>query len=231
MLTLADINQSYGQSHTLWDISLEIPKGGCVSLIGRNGVGKTTLLNCIMGLLRLDSGTIIFDGKDISGMPPESRAAMGIGYVPQGRMIFPLLTVHENLQTGMAALPRRERRIPEMIFELFPVLRDMLDRRGGDLSGGQQQQLAIARALVLTPRLLILDEPTEGIQPNIVQQIGDIISKLNQELGLTVLVVEQKLPFVKRVTNRFSIMTKGSIVADDDMPALSDALIAEHLSV
>ncbi|MCH2567383.1 MAG: urea ABC transporter ATP-binding subunit UrtE [Pseudomonadales bacterium] len=231
MLTLADINQSYGQSHTLWDISLEIPKGGCVSLIGRNGVGKTTLLNCIMGLLRLDSGTIIFDGKDISGMPPESRAAMGIGYVPQGRMIFPLLTVHENLQTGMAALPRRERRIPEMIFELFPVLRDMLDRRGGDLSGGQQQQLAIARALVLTPRLLILDEPTEGIQPNIVQQIGDIISKLNQELGLTVLVVEQKLPFVKRVTNRFSIMTKGSIVADDEMPALSDALIAEHLSV
>jgi len=231
MLTLADINQSYGQSHTLWDISLEIPKGGCVSLIGRNGVGKTTLLNCIMGLLRLDSGTIIFDGKDISGMPPESRAAMGIGYVPQGRMIFPLLTVHENLQTGMAALPRRERRIPEMIFELFPVLRDMLDRRGGDLSGGQQQQLAIARALVLTPKLLILDEPTEGIQPNIVQQIGDIISKLNQELGLTVLVVEQKLPFVKRVTNRFSIMTKGSIVADDDMPALSDALIAEHLSV
>ena len=231
MLTLADINQSYGQSHTLWDISLEIPKGGCVSLIGRNGVGKTTLLNCIMGLLRLDSGTIVFDGKDISGMPPESRAAMGIGYVPQGRMIFPLLTVHENLQTGMAALPRRERRIPEMIFELFPVLRDMLDRRGGDLSGGQQQQLAIARALVLTPRLLILDEPTEGIQPNIVQQIGDIISKLNQELGLTVLVVEQKLPFVKRVTNRFSIMTKGSIVADDEMPALSDALIAEHLSV
>ena len=231
MLTLADINQSYGQSHTLWDISLEVPKGGCVSLIGRNGVGKTTLLNCIMGLLRLDSGTIIFDGKDISGMPPESRAAMGIGYVPQGRMIFPLLTVHENLQTGMAALPRRERRIPEMIFELFPVLRDMLDRRGGDLSGGQQQQLAIARALVLTPRLLILDEPTEGIQPNIVQQIGDIISKLNQELGLTVLVVEQKLPFVKRVTNRFSIMTKGSIVADDEMPALSDALIAEHLSV
>ena len=231
MLTLADINQSYGQSHTLWDISLEIPKGGCVSLIGRNGVGKTTLLNCIMGLLRLDSGTIIFDGKDISGMPPESRAAMGIGYVPQGRMIFPLLTVHENLQTGMAALPRRERRIPEMIFELFPVLRDMLDRRGGDLSGGQQQQLAIARALVLTPRLLILDEPTEGIQPNIVQQIADIISKLNQELGLTVLVVEQKLPFVKRVTNRFSIMTKGSIVADDEMPALSDALIAEHLSV
>ena len=231
MLTLADINQSYGQSHTLWDISLEVPKGGCVSLIGRNGVGKTTLLNCIMGLLRLDSGTIIFDGKDISGMPPESRAAMGIGYVPQGRMIFPLLTVHENLQTGMVALPRRERRIPEMIFELFPVLRDMLDRRGGDLSGGQQQQLAIARALVLTPRLLILDEPTEGIQPNIVQQIGDIISKLNQELGLTVLVVEQKLPFVKRVTNRFSIMTKGSIVADDEMPALSDALIAEHLSV
>ena len=231
MLTLTDINQSYGQSHTLWDISLEIPKGGCVSLIGRNGVGKTTLLNCIMGLLRLDSGTIVFDGKDISGMPPESRATMGIGYVPQGRMIFPLLTVHENLQTGMAALPRRERRIPEMIFELFPVLRDMLDRRGGDLSGGQQQQLAIARALVLTPRLLILDEPTEGIQPNIVQQIGNIISKLNQELGLTVLVVEQKLPFVKRVTNRFSIMTKGSIVADDEMPALSDALIAEHLSV
>ena len=162
---------------------------------------------------------------------PRKVGQQWVSAVPQGRMIFPLLTVHENLQTGMAALPRRERRIPEMIFELFPVLRDMLDRRGGDLSGGQQQQLAIARALVLTPRLLILDEPTEGIQPNIVQQIGDIISKLNQELGLTVLVVEQKLPFVKRVTNRFSIMTKGSIVADDEMPALSDALIAEHLSV
>ena len=231
MLTITDFNQSYGQSHTLWDIDLTIPEGVCVSLIGRNGVGKTTLLNCIMGLLRLDSGTIAFDGKDISGLPAEKRASMGIGYVPQGRMIFPLMTVHENLQTGMAALPRKERRIPDMIFELFPVLGDMLDRRGGDLSGGQQQQLAIARALVLGPRLLILDEPTEGIQPNIVQQIGDVILKLNKELGLTVLVVEQKLPFVKRVTSRFSIMTKGSIVANDEMPALSESLIAEHLSV
>tara|TARA_E500000331_G_scaffold173719_1_gene167831 strand:+ start:13271 stop:13966 length:696 start_codon:yes stop_codon:yes gene_type:complete len=231
MLTITDLNQSYGQSHTLWDIDLTIPEGVCVSLIGRNGVGKTTLLNCIMGLLRLDSGTIAFDGKDISGLPAEKRASMGIGYVPQGRMIFPLMTVHENLQTGMAALPRKERRIPDMVFELFPVLGDMLDRRGGDLSGGQQQQLAIARALVLGPRLLILDEPTEGIQPNIVQQIGDVILKLNKELGLTVLVVEQKLPFVKRVTSRFSIMTKGSIVANDEMPALSESLIAEHLSV
>lgn len=231
MLTLTDLNQSYGQSHTLWDIDLTIPEGVCVSLIGRNGVGKTTLLNCIMGLLRLDSGTIAFDGKHISGLPAEKRASMGIGYVPQGRMIFPLMTVHENLQTGMAALPRKERRIPHMVFELFPVLGDMLDRRGGDLSGGQQQQLAIARALVLGPRLLILDEPTEGIQPNIVQQIGDVILKLNKELGLTVLVVEQKLPFVKRVTSRFSIMTKGSIVANDEMPALSESLIAEHLSV
>lgn len=231
MLTLTDLNQSYGQSHTLRDIDLKIPEGVCVSLIGRNGVGKTTLLNCIMGLLRLDSGTISFDGKDISGLPAEKRASMGIGYVPQGRMIFPLMTVHENLQTGMAALARKERRIPDMIFELFPVLGDMLDRRGGDLSGGQQQQLAIARALVLGPRLLILDEPTEGIQPNIVQQIGDVILKLNKELGLTVLVVEQKLPFVKRVTSRFSIMTKGSIVANDEMPALSESLITEHLSV
>lgn len=231
MLTLTDVNQSYGQSHTLWDINLTIDEGACVSLIGRNGVGKTTLLNCIMGLLPLDSGTISFDGNDISGTPAEHRASMGIGYVPQGRMIFPLMTVHENLQTGMGALPRSQRRIPDMIFELFPVLKDMLDRRGGDLSGGQQQQLAIARALVLSPRLLILDEPTEGIQPNIVQQIGDIILKLNEELGLTVLVVEQKLPFVKRVTSEFSIMTKGSIVASDEMPALSEALIAEHLSV
>jgi urea transport system ATP-binding protein len=231
MLEIAGLNQSYGQSHTLWDLYLSIEPRSCVSLIGRNGVGKTTLLNSIMGLLRVDSGQIRFDGVDLTVEPAETRASRGIGYVPQGRMIFPLMTVEENLMTGFGALPRGKRRIPDRIYELFPVLKSMLGRRGGDLSGGQQQQLAIARALVLEPRFLILDEPTEGIQPNIVHEIGDVIVDLNRELGLTVLVVEQKLPFVRRVASAFHIMNKGSIVAGGPMPELSEALISEHLSV
>ncbi|SVE15319.1 uncharacterized protein METZ01_LOCUS468173, partial [marine metagenome] len=156
-------------------VNVEIAHGSCVSLIGRNGVGKTTLLNCIMGLLPVDSGEIHYDGEPLLGQPAEARARLGIGYVPQGRMIFPLLTVEENLMTGFGALPRDKRMLPEHVFDLFPVLADMMSRRGGDLSGGQQQQLALARALVVEPRLLILDEPTEGIQPNIVHEIGDVV--------------------------------------------------------
>ena len=231
MLKIDELNQSYGQSHTLWDVNLEVDDGACVSLIGRNGVGKTTLLECVMGLLKTDSGSIVFNGANLLSEAAERRAALHIGYVPQGRMIFPLLTVAENLEIGLGNQPRSNRSIPDHVFDLFPVLKSMLRRRGGDLSGGQQQQLAIARALVINPDFLILDEPTEGIQPNIVQEIGDVIMQLNRELAMTVLVVEQKLPFVRRVCDRFFIMTKGAVVASGNMGALTDELVQEHLSV
>jgi urea transport system ATP-binding protein len=239
MLQVTALNQSYGQSHTLWDIDFELPRGSCVSLIGRNGVGKTTLLGCLMGLIKLDSGKIEFDGRDLTHTSPEARAPLGIGFVPQGRMIFPLLTVEENLRVGLPAAGQRAKAsglasptaIPELVFELFPVLKTMLGRRGGDLSGGQQQQLAIGRALVLEPSLLILDEPTEGIQPSVVKEIGDVINRLRQELGMTVLVVEQKLPFVRRVCDRFCIMDKGRVVATGALPELTDELVRTYLSV
>ena len=184
-----------------------------------------------MGLVRAHSGAIMFDGVDLAGAKPETRAALGIGYVPQGRMIFPLLTVEENLRTGLGARSGRTKTLPDLVFALFPVLRTMLKRRGGDLSGGQQQQLAIARALVLEPRLLILDEPTEGIQPSIVAEIGNVIQRLNRELGLTVLVVEQKLPFVRRFCDSFRIMDKGRIVASGAMDELTDGLVKTYLTV
>ncbi len=231
MLTIADLNAYYGESHTLWDVSLDIPKGGCTCLMGRNGVGKTTALRCIMGLLGIRSGLVRFRGEDISSLPAEHRATLGIGYVPQGREIFPLLTVEENLQTGLVNSSGSRGGIPDLVFDCFPALKDMLHRRGGDLSGGQQQQLAIGRALVIRPKLLILDEPTEGIQPNIVQLIGDTILKLNQEIRLTVLLVEQKLGFAKRVADRFAIMAKGRIVAEGSMPDLNDEIVTRHLSV
>lgn len=231
MLEIRNLDQFYGQSQALWGVNLAIEQGACISLIGRNGVGKTTLLECLMGLLPARSGTVQFQGRDLLAEPAERRARLHIGYVPQGRMIFPLMTVEENLQSGLGILPRGRRSIPAMVFELFPVLKTMLGRRGGDLSGGQQQQLAIARALVIDPHLLILDEPTEGIQPNIVDEIGDVIVRLNQELGMTVLLVEQKLPFVHRVASQFAIMTKGQIVAEGGLSELTDTLIQTHLSV
>jgi urea transport system ATP-binding protein len=231
ILKIFDLNQFYGESHTLWDVSLEIGKGNCTCLMGRNGMGKTTLLKSIMGLLPVKSGTIEFDGRDIAGLPADKRAHIGIGYVPQGREIFGQLTVEENLQIGLQARPDNKKEIPERIYELFPVLKDMLKRRGGDLSGGQQQQLAIGRALVIEPKLLILDEPCEGIQPNIVHQIGDVILKLNKEENLTVLLVEQKLPFARRVGKEFTIMNNGRSVASDEMKNLNEDLIKQHLTV
>ena len=231
MLHLANVNQFYGESHTLWDISLDIPQGSCVCLMGRNGVGKTTLLRTIMGLVRARSGELSFGESALLGKPAELRSRVGIGYVPQGREIFAQLTVEENLRIGLSARRDKLREIPERIFELFPVLKQMLHRRGGDLSGGQQQQLAIGRALALDPKMLILDEPTEGIQPNIVQQIGDIILKLNAEENLTVLLVEQKLPFARRVGKQFVILDRGRTVAAGDMPALNDQLVQRYLSV
>jgi urea transport system ATP-binding protein len=231
MLTVSGLNQYYSQSHTLWDVDLDIHEGLCTCLMGRNGVGKTTLLQCIMGLLPVTSGEIHYCGKRLDELAAEKRAPLGIGYVPQGRQIFPLLTVEENLRIGLPARRDRVKQVPEFIYELFPVLKQMLHRRGGDLSGGQQQQLAIGRALVINPNLLILDEPTEGIQPNVVAEIGDIIHHLNQEIGLTVLLVEQKLPFARKVADRFCILDRGRQVAAGEMTTLNDALVKTHLTV
>lgn len=231
MLHLRNINQFYGESHTLWDLDITVPGKKCTCLMGRNGVGKTTLLLCIMGLIPLKSGSIIFNGRELNKLGAEKRAGMGIGYVPQGRQIFPLLTVEENLAIGMTSGAGRKKSVPDFIFELFPVLREMLGRRGGDLSGGQQQQLAIGRALVLEPSLLILDEPTEGIQPNIVNEIGQIIRKLIDEMGMTVLLVEQKLKFARMVADRFFILDRGRSMAQGDIAQLNRQLITEYLTV
>jgi urea transport system ATP-binding protein len=231
VLTIKSVNQFYGGSHTLWDVDLAVSDGALMCVMGRNGMGKTTLLKCIMGLLPAASGGISFDGVDLLKGRAEERARVGIGYVPQGREIFSHLTVEENLSVGLGVRKNGARVIPRRIFELFPVLKQMLNRRGGDLSGGQQQQLAIGRALVLEPKLLILDEPTEGIQPNIVHEIGDIILRLNKEEGLTVLLVEQKLPFARRVASEFCILSNGRQVAAGEIGELTDEVVHAHLSV
>lgn len=232
MLELRGVHQYYGESHTLWDLDLVVPRGSCTCLMGRNGVGKTTTLKCVMGLLSLRDGEIRFDDQVLSNQPAEMRARLGIGYVPQGREIFPRLTVDENLRIGLAVHGGESgRKAYQRVLEMFPVLRQMLRRRGGDLSGGQQQQLAIGRALVLEPRLLILDEPTEGIQPNIVHEIGDTIVRLNREFGLTVLLVEQKLPLARRVADRFYVLDKGRAVASGAMSELDDSLVRRYLTV
>jgi len=231
VLSVKTLNQFYGGSHTLWDVDLNVTTGSRTCLMGRNGMGKTTLLKCIMGLLPATNGGITFEGIDLLKQSAEERARMGIGYVPQGREIFPQLTVEENLRVGLGIRKNGARSIPARIYELFPVLKQMLHRRGGDLSGGQQQQLAIGRALVLELKLLILDEPTEGIQPNIVHEIGDIILRLNKEEGLTVLLVEQKLPFARRVASEFCILDKGRKVAGGSISELSDQFVRAHLSV
>ncbi len=231
MIRIHDLNQYYGESHILWDVDLHIPAGSCTCLMGRNGVGKTTLLKTIMGILPIASGSLQFEATELTRRPAALRARLGIGYVPQGREIFSQLTVEENLRVGLPARRDAVGAIPESVFHYFPVLKQMLGRRGGDLSGGQQQQLAIGRALVLNPKLLILDEPTEGIQPNIVQEIGDILLRLNQEENLTILLVEQKLPFARRVADAFAVMEKGSVVADGPITALTDDIVRQHLSV
>ena len=231
MLETRDVHQYYGSSHTLRGTTLTVPPGTCTVVMGRNGVGKTTLLRAIMGLVAVRSGNIKFGDKELVGREASERARVGIGYVPQGREIFGQLTVEENLQVGVYARTDGKKQIPDLVFRLFPVLKTMMHRRGGDLSGGQQQQLAIARALTIGPKCVLLDEPTEGIQPNIVHEIGNVIRRLYEEEKLAVLLVEQKLPFARRVAERFFLMERGAVVAQGKMDELSDELVQKHLAV
>jgi urea transport system ATP-binding protein len=212
MLTIESLNQYYGGSHILRDVSLQVRASACTVLLGRNGVGKTTLLKTIMGLVGARSGALVFDGHEIARLAPYQRVRRGIGYVPQGREIFNRLTVEENLMMGLAPVAGAgAKRIPEHIFELFPVLKKMLKRRGGDLSGGQQQQLAIGRALAADPKLLILDEPTEGIQPSIIKEIGAVIRMLVTEKKMAVLLVEQYYDFAESLADSYAVMSRGQI--------------------
>ncbi|CAN7221069.1 urea ABC transporter ATP-binding subunit UrtE [Paraburkholderia sp. 22099] len=212
MLEVQNLNQYYGGSHILRDVKLTVPAGKLTVLLGRNGVGKTTLLRCLMGVVQTKSGSITWRDTPITKLPTYSRVEKGLAYVPQGRDIFPRLTVEENLLVG-AASKKAPRKIPDRIYELFPVLKDMRTRRGGDLSGGQQQQLAIGRALMSDPQLLILDEPTEGIQPSIIQDIGRTLRQLVEEMGMTVLLVEQYYDFAKDIADRYWVMSRGEIIA------------------
>ena len=211
MLHIDSINQYYSGSHILRDVSLRVERGQVLTLLGRNGVGKTTLLKSIMGLVGLRGGSISLDGQRLDGLRPDARARLGIGYVPQGREIFARLTVEENLRIGLATLPAGTP-IPEELYELFPVLRQMLHRRGGDLSGGQQQQLAIARALAARPALLILDEPTEGIQPSIIKEIERVIRMLAARGDMAILLVEQYYDFAKSLADAYAVMSRGEVV-------------------
>jgi urea transport system ATP-binding protein len=212
MLKIDALNQYYGGSHTLRDVSFEAPTGAVTTLLGRNGMGKTTLLKCLMGLLPVASGRIEFDGQDITRLKPHQRAQMGIALVPQGREIFPRLSVEDNLLIAMTATGQRGRGVPAWVYETFPILRQFVRRRGGDLSGGQQQQLAIARALVTQPRLLILDEPTEGIQPNIIQDIERVIAGLAQRKTMSILLVEQYYDFARSLSDRYVVLQRGAVL-------------------
>jgi len=214
MLAVSGLNHYYGGSHSLRDVGLDIAAGSCTALLGRNGVGKSTLLKCLMGVLPIRAGSVHFNGRDISTLAPHARARLGMAYVPQGREIFPRLTVEENLLTGFAAQRTQAsaRDIPPEIFEMFPVLKEMHARRGGDLSGGQQQQLAIARALLSKPKLLILDEPTEGIQPSIIKDIERVIRRLTERRDMAILLVEQYFDFAKALADQFLVMSRGEIV-------------------
>jgi urea transport system ATP-binding protein len=211
VFSVTGLNQYYGGSHILRNVSFEVPQGACTAILGRNGVGKTTLLKCLVGIVPVRSGALTFNGKNITSLPPYERARMGIGYVPQGREIFPRLTVEENLQMGLAPKSGRSK-VPAHVFEMFPVLKEMMQRRGGDLSGGQQQQLAIGRALAADPKLLILDEPTEGIQPSIIKDIGNVISSLTKSAEMAILLVEQYYDFAKSLADHYLVMSRGEII-------------------
>jgi urea transport system ATP-binding protein len=230
MLTIRAVNQFYGGSHILRDVTFDVPDGQCTALLGRNGVGKTTLLKCIIGLLPIRSGSIEFEGRSIAGLPPYARAKLGVAYVPQGREIFPRLTVAENLEMGLATQKRRAT-VPGFVFDMFPVLKAMLRRRGGDLSGGQQQQLAIARALAMRPKLLILDEPTEGIQPSVIKEIGRAIEALTAGGEMAILLVEQYYDFAKSLADRYVVLSRGDVVARGEASAMDSDGVKKLLTV
>lgn len=231
MLSVSHVDLFYGAAQALRDVSFEAPIGKVTTLLGRNGVGKTTMLKAITGNLPIAKGEIIWNGTNLAGKNSADRARLGIGYVPQGRDIFPLLTVKENLETGLAALPRKSRVISGEIFELFPVLKDMLSRRGGDLSDGQQQQLAIARALVMQPKLLVLDEPTEGIQPSIIKDIASVIAYLANKGDMAILLVEQYFDFAHDLADYFIVMDRGAVILDQAFEDADAAEVKKHLTV
>jgi len=231
LLDARDVDLFYGASQALWGVSLSAEVGKVTALMGRNGVGKTSFLRAVIGEQPIGGGDIRFNGRSLGRMAPHERARLGIGYVPQGRDIFPLLTVKENLETGFTQLKRSERSVPGEIFELFPVLDSMLRRRGGDLSGGQQQQLAIARALVTRPRLLVLDEPTEGIQPSIIKDIGRAIQWLRDQGTIAILLVEQYFDFVHELADTFSVMDRGQIVLSGTRDQMDPDVVRGHLTV
>jgi urea transport system ATP-binding protein len=231
MLTAENIDLYYGASHILRHVSVMAERGSITCVLGRNGVGKTSLMRAIVGLQPIRSGRIAWEGADITALKPHERARRGLALVPQGREIFPRLTVKENLETGLAPLPRHERSIPKDIFTLFPVLRDMLGRRGGDLSGGQQQQLAIARALVMRPRLLILDEPTEGIQPSIIKDIERVIRDLAARGDMAILLVEQYFEFARALAHHYVVMERGEVVLSGDADAMVESDVRRYLTV
>jgi urea transport system ATP-binding protein len=230
MLSVDNLNISIGGSRILRDVSLDLCANHVFCLMGRNGVGKTTTLKSVVGLYKPNSGRIIFEGRDISRMSPEKRALAGIGYVPQGRGIFPHLTVAENLFIGAVAKRKKTKEALERVYSLFPIIKEFLPRKGGMLSGGQQQQLAIGRALLTEPKLLILDEPTEGLQPNIIDQIGEAIKLLRKE-SITILLVEQYLEFCKELADNFAILDRGSVVAQGAVGELTDNVVKQHLAV
>jgi len=232
MIEVNQINQYYGSSHTLRDVSFSVPKGAVTTVLGRNGVGKTTLLKCLMGVVGSKSGSVMLDGRDITSETPFNRAKLGIGYVPQGREIFSRLTVEENLLMGLATKKRgRLTDIPSEIFEMFPVLKDMLHRRGGDLSGGQQQQLAIGRALAMSPKVLILDEPTEGIQPSIIKDIGAVIRALAERGDMAILLVEQYYDFAKELADHYVVLQRGEVILSGVGETMDQDGVQRHLAV
>lgn len=231
MLTASNIDVHYGASQALQNVSLTANKGDITCILGRNGVGKTSLMQAISGRQPVSAGTIMWEGKDITKLPAADRARSGIAYVPQGRQIFSQLSVLENLKTGYASLPRGERRISDEIFDLFPVLQKMLKRRGGDLSGGQQQQLSIARALVMKPKLLILDEPTEGIQPSIIKDIHNVITILKRQGDMAIILVEQYFEFARDLGDRYAVMDRGEVVLAGDIAAMDEAAVRKYLTV